>query len=72
MKHQALYLHLFKFDEFFSLAQLFEVCHRLRVVEAVFVVHFSVACQLTKLHNYHHLQTTTIMLTRQLIRESDA
>jgi len=44
-------LYLLELDEFVSLAQLFEVSHRLGVVEAVFVVHLTVARQLTKLRH---------------------
>jgi len=42
-------LYLLELDEFVGLAQLFEVRHRLGVVEAVFVVDFTIARQLTKL-----------------------
>jgi len=49
--------YLLELDEFVSFAQLFQIRHRLRVVQTVFVIHFTVARQLAKLrhHQYHSL-----------------
>ena len=49
---------LFEFAEVVVFAQSFEVRHRLGVVEAVLVVDFTVACQLTKLSRAHRHITT--------------
>jgi len=51
-------MYLLELDEFVSLAQLFEVCHRLGVVEAVFMVDFTVARQLAKLRHHRQFHET--------------
>ena len=41
----------FKLSEFLVLPQLIQQYHCLGVVEAVFVIHLTISCQLTKLWN---------------------
>ena len=60
------HVYLLELGELVGLAQLFEVRHRLGVVETVLVVDFTVTRQLTKLHHHHHHRHHQFIIVNQV------